>query len=92
MEPGPLRDCGHGIFRVGLHVGDMNRLAFEQNSTRDRPSARFDRMILHILAVLAWHAASGDMKKAQGLRSPNRYHIRVAQARDRFYKRIEHRL
>src|SRR5262249_29890826 len=92
METGPLRDCGHRVFRVDLHVGDMNRFAFQQNPTRNRASAWLEWMIWHVRAVLVRDATSSDVEKADALRAANRYHIRVAESRDCLEQRIGHRL
>jgi hypothetical protein len=90
VEASPLRDAAHGIFWIGLNIGDVNGLAFQQNSPGDRPAIRLDGTILHIFIVLRRRAVTRDVKEAQAFRTANRGHIGFAQPGDRFCQRIEH--
>src|SRR6516164_5062654 len=88
----PLRDTSHRIFWIGLNIGDMNRLAFQQNASGDRAAIRFDRTVFHALLKLGRDAVACDVKKTHPLRTANGRHVRIAQTRDRFDQRVKHRL
>jgi len=80
------------VFRVGLHIGDMNHPTFQQGSPKCRSPFRLDRHGSHVVDELLREAVGLGAKEHSGLLAGNGGLVGIAESGGGFYKRLQHRL
>src|SRR5262249_53078177 len=86
-----LRDL-IGVFGVGQNVEDVNDFAFKQDAARHCSTVDASWMTCGKLGVFLGNSIGSFEVKNFALGSTYGTHLRLAKARRRFNKRIEHRL
>jgi hypothetical protein len=80
-----------GVFRIGQHIWNVDRLAFERVPDQRAASWR-NRIILHQLLKLLGKTVAGDQVMNLTLTTEYECAISIAKARRRLDERVEHRL